>query len=221
MIKGAIFDVDGTLLDSMKIWNSMGERYLAQLGIQAKSGLGKILFTMTIDESAVYLKETYNLSATHAEIVKALKALVQNFYETEAPLKVGVKAALAYLSAKEIPMAVATASEREMIEAAFKRLGIEKYFKKIFTCSEVGAAKNQPLIFQKAGAWLGVLPQETLVFEDGLYAIQTAKRAGFLTIGLYDEVSQSDWPTIKNEADAVLEDMTNFEVFWENISEGR
>lgn len=110
---------------------------------------------------------------------------------------------------KNIPMAAATASDKEHIKAAFERLGLDGYFKRIFTCSEVGAGKRQPLIYERAAEYLGAKPEEILVFEDALYALTTAKNAGFHTAGVYDRFSENEQEAIRRQADIYLRDLTD------------
>lgn len=217
MIEGAIFDVDGTLLDSMAIWEDVGRRYLAKMGIGAEAELDRVLFTMTVKEAAEYIKEQYELQEDVDQIIKGLLNIVKDFYVYEAPLKPGVEAFLKELDNKQIPMAAATASEKEHIEAAFKRLGIDQYFKRIFSCSEVGAGKSQPFIYQKACGYLGTKPEETYVFEDVLYAIETASEAGFKTVGIYDRFSEKDQDKIREKVDIYLEDFHRSDRFWMGV----
>ncbi len=209
MIKAAIFDVDGTLLDSMGIWEDAGARYLRGIGIEPEEGLGEILFPMTIEEGAAYVKEHYGLSADISHIVQGVLSTVKNFYYEEASLKEGAKEFLKELYKKNIPMAAASSSEKKYIEAAFLRLGIRKYFKGIFTCGEVGKGKGDPLIYKTAGKCLGEKASETYVFEDALYAVCTAKKAGFRTVGVYDRYSQKDTEEIRNTSDIYMADFND------------
>ena len=155
MIKGAIFDVDGTILDSMGIWDEAGIRYLKSNGIEAPSDLGDTLFAMTITEAADYLKEKFALKETTDAIEQGILDTVKDYYYEEAPLKSKVVRILEILKRENIPMAVASSSEKAHIEAAFQRLGILKYFQVIYTCKEVGEGKSSPLIFEKACEELG------------------------------------------------------------------
>lgn len=201
MIKGAIFDVDGTLLDSMEIWEDVGVRYLNSIGIEAKPDLEKILFTMSIPEGIAYIKEEYHLVQQTDEIMEGILAVIRSYYEETAPLKEGVVGILEEMRERKIPMVVATSNNKEEVEAAFRRLKISDYFETIITCEEVGAGKTKPDIYLEAAKYLRTKPEETLVFEDVLHAIHTAKSAGFLVVGLYDEASKSDQEEIKKEAD--------------------
>lgn len=210
MIKGAIFDVDGTLLDSMGIWEDVGVRYLTRAGIAAEPGLGDILFPMSLEEGAAYVKRRYALPESEQEICSGVLEIVKDFYYQEAPLKEGALELLEELRQREIPMAVATSSDPDHIRAAFCRLEITGYFREIFTCSQVGAGKSSPLIYQKAAECLGTLPGETLVFEDALHAVQTARKAGFLVAGVYDSSSGQVQEEIRKWSDIYLNSLTEF-----------
>ena len=114
----------------------------------------------------------------------------------------------AVMRERGILMAAATASSREHVEAAFRRLGIDGYFGRIFTCAEVGAGKRYPLIYERAAGYLGAKPGEILVFEDVLYAVETAKGAGFHTVGVYDRFSAGETDKIKSLADVYAREFT-------------
>ncbi|MGF0034148.1 HAD family hydrolase [Bariatricus sp. SGI.154] len=217
MIKGAIFDVDGTLLDSTQIWDDAASRYLVQMGITPEPELGKILFPMSVKEGAEYLKKRYFLHQDCERIAEDVLRVVKDFYVNEAPLKNGAAEFLGQLADKGIPMVVATSSEKMYIRAAFERHNILKYFRKIYTCSEVGAGKSKPIIYHRAAEELGTIPEETYVFEDALHAIRTAADAGFRTVGVYDRFSEADQDAIRGLADVYLLNMTKLQDFWKQI----
>lgn len=212
MIKGAIFDVDGTLLDSMEIWEDVAIRYLKSIGVEAEPDLPEVMFTMSLPEGAAYVKEHYRLTRETDEIIQGVLDIIRKYYEETAPLKPGVTKILEELSRKRIPMTVATSNNKEEVEVAFKRLGIASYFSRIFTCEEVGAGKTRPDIYMKAAEYMGTRPEETVIFEDVLHAIRTAKKAGFLAVGLYDEASKADQEEIKKEADWYAKSMEGLDI---------
>lgn len=204
---GAIFDVDGTLLDSMPIWEDVSVRYLKSLGVAAESDLSQKLERMSVEEGAAYIKENYNLRESEEEIAAATLKIVEDFYYNEAPLKPGVREYLEKLREDKIPMVIATSSVRLHVEAALRRLGVLDYFDKIFTCSEVGEGKTRPLIYEKAGEYIGGEFRDIYVFEDAIHALETAKQAGFYTVAVYDPSAEKDWDRLREEADVSVTDM--------------
>ena len=114
-IDGVIFDVDGTLLDSMAIWEDAGARYLRSAGIEPAPDLGKILFPMSLDDGVAYVKREYHLEESEAELREAVLEQVEIFYKEEAPLKKGVRKLLEKMKEAKVPMIVATSSDKEQI----------------------------------------------------------------------------------------------------------
>ncbi|MCQ2508194.1 MAG: HAD family phosphatase [Dorea sp.] len=214
MLKGAIFDVDGTLLDSMPIWEDAGARYLKSIQVEPEEHLSEILWNMTIPEGAAYVKKQYHLSVTEEEIIAGIIGTVRTFYEEEATLKPGARAFLEDLRKRKIPMVIATTSNRSYLEAAFERTGIHEYFDRIFTCDEVGAGKTKPVIYQVAAEYLGFKPEEIFVFEDAEHAIMTAKQAHFQVVAIYDAASAHLEESIRENSDLYLKDFTETEAFW-------
>ena len=219
MIKGVIFDVDGVLLNSMPIWENLGDLYLRSLGVEAEKDLGEILFTMSLEEGADYLISQYGLNKTPEEIVEGLNREVRDFYAERVPLKEGVREFLYELNEKKIPMVIATSGDRKNTEAALRRLKVLNYFQGIFTCSEIGSGKNQPDIYLAAALQLDTEPAETWVFEDAYHAIRTAKSVGFKTAAVYDKANDKDLAQIWNTADIYLPEFTDFNIFWKRALE--
>ena len=131
MIRGAIFDLDGVLLDSMGIWEDLGARYLRAQGITPEPGLNAILFAMSMEQGAAYLKAHYPLPQSEAEIGDGIARMVADYYFYEVPAKPGAAALLAFLAERNIPMAAATSSPRTHVTQALRRLGLLPYLKGI------------------------------------------------------------------------------------------
>lgn len=191
-IEGAIFDLDGTLLDSMIIWDTVGEDYLLSLGIRPREDLREALKPMSLLQAAEYFKAAYGVEKTTEEIMDGINSIVEQFYISETVLKDGVADFLQKLARRKVKMCIATATDQYLVEAALKRCGILQYFTGIFTCSEVGHGKDEPVIYEKALEHLGTEKGSTLVFEDAVHAIETAKRAGFVVAGVFDKSEKQE-----------------------------
>lgn len=209
MLKGAIFDADGTLLDSMPIWQELGQRYLAIHGITAEQGLSDILYAMSLKESSRYLKGTYGLPDSVECITGKILAMLRYFYINEVALKEGVTDYLRYLYEQNIPMIVASSNDKAVLHRAFVRLQINGYFKDILTCSELNISKREPTIYLRAAQEIGTLPQETAVFEDVLHGIQAAKKTGFITVAIEDSSNSSEREQLSGTADYFIRDFTD------------
>lgn len=215
MITGAIFDADGTLLDSMQVWNEAGERYLRRFGMEAEPNLGGILSPMSMAQGAEYLKERYLKQLNQDQIIDGINSTIQEFYDHEVLLKYGVKQFLKAMKQCGIRMTVATSSDRCLIEKALERLEIVNLFDCIFTCTEVGAGKSKPDIYLAAMRYMNTERSDTWVFEDAFHAIQTAKQAGFRVVGVYDAASIDVVTQIKEISDLYLDELADFDAFAE------
>lgn len=194
MIKGVIFDVDGVILDSMSIWRNLGEQYLKSLDIEPDVDIIKNIQDKTLNEAVIYIKNRYNINRSVPEILNEIQKIIDDFYFNEVSLKDGVLDLLEHLSSKNIKITAASLSKRIHIEKAFERLGVLKYFDKIFTVEEVGKSKNEPDIYYAARDFMATATEETAVFEDSVYSITTAKTAGFYCFGVKDEAGgESQW----------------------------
>ena len=186
MIKGAIFDFDGTLVDSMFIWDTFGEDYLRTLGKEPKENLTEAFKTFTLEQAAEYYREHYGVTLSVNEIVDGVNEMVTKLYKTKVTLKDGVREFLEALKSQGVKMCVATVTDRPIVEDVLNRLGIRDFFFEIFTCAEVGYNKETPHIYRAALEVLGTKKDETVVFEDALHALITAKKDGFRVVAVYD-----------------------------------
>ena len=212
---GAVFDVDGTLLDSMSIWHQATIRWLARIGRKAEEDLDRVLFPMTIEEGAVYLCERYGLSESPEEVKEGILSLIRDFYEKEVLPKPGAGLFLARLKERGISMALASTNDRELIWPALTRLGLSGYFSFLLTAGETGEGKRGPGLFLEAARRLGTRPEETFVFEDALYAVRAAGQARFLTVGVYDAGSEADQEALRKESQIYLPGLDCWERFLE------
>ncbi len=206
-IRGAIFDVDGTLLDSMSIWDTIGADYLRSIGYKPKENLNEVFQNMSLAQAARYYQTEYGVALGTAEIMDGVNAMLERYYRLEAPLKPGAAALLERLGGSGVKLCVATATDRYLVEAALARCGILSCFGEIFTCNGVGHGKDEPYIFEAALRFLGTEKSETVVFDDALYAIRTAKAAGFPVAAVYDSHEKAQ-DQLRALADVYLEALT-------------
>lgn len=201
-LQSAIFDMDGTLLDSMHIWNDVGPKTLRSMGIEPAPDLGDRLMLMTFRDGAALCKEEYHLSETVEEIMDLTKARVRSFYETQVQPKPGIEKFLSLLKMEGVWMYIATNTDRDLVEAALKHTRLEGYFRGILTCGEVGIGKkDSPEVYERAMRRLRGNKKDTVIFEDALHAIRTAKAAGFRVCGVYDPSAEDDQEEIKSLSD--------------------
>lgn len=203
-IEYAIFDMDGTLVDSMWAWDTAADRMLKEMKITPKPEMREDIRPMTTAEVAYYMQEHYGLHLTPAELIDLFNRTMEGFYQNEAELKEGVPEFLEKLKQKKVGMCIATATDRYMAENALRRLGILHYFDFIITCTEVGKAKGDPLIFNKCIERSGSRREKTWVFEDSDFAIMTAKKAGYPVLGIYDRSSECFEESKKKNSDIYI-----------------
>jgi len=216
-IKCAIFDFDGTLFDSMFIWDSVGEIYLRALGKEPMPSMREDVRALSLYQSACYFRREYDLPLSAEEIMAGINQTIAHFYIHEVLPKPGVVDFLEQMKGAGIPMCIATASERCQIEAALSRCGMAHYFDAIFTCSEVGHGKDVPVIFRKAMEHFGADRSSTIIFEDAIHAIQTAKDDGFAVVAVFDH-SEKRQKEIRDLSDCYIADFEHTEAFWKFTS---
>ena len=218
MIKGIIFDLDGTLLDSMYIWDSLGEVYLSSVGIVPQNGLKEILRPLSLYQSACYLKKEYSLPFSVNKIIDDINKMVEDYYIKEVQLKPGVKEFLDKLKQRNIKCCIATLTDRYQVEMALKRCCINEYFVNIITSTEVGHGKDEPFIYREALKSLKCKKTEALVFEDAVFAAKTAKDDGFNVVGIYD-IHEKNNQEFMSLADFYLTNYYDTETFFEFVSQ--
>ena len=217
MIQGIIFDLDGTLFDSMFIWDTAGEVYLRSIGKEPEADLQKTLKPMSLLQSAQYIREKYDIPLSVEDIVDGVNRTVEGFYFHAVEPKPGVLAFLEELYRRNIKMCIATATDRYQVEAALQRCKMRHFFSEIFTCTEVGSGKDRPDIFRKAMEHLQTDRSNTAVVEDAYHAAFTAKQDGFMVVGVYDS-HESRQQELLQLADVFLPDYLHLNNFWKFAS---
>ena len=218
-LKCAIFDFDGTLFDSMYIWDMIGEVYLRSLGKEPKPSMREDIRALSLYQSSCYFKKEYAIDLSVEEIMAGINKTVENFYLHEVQPKVGVVTFLNQMKQQGIATCIATASEYDQIEAALQRCQMEHLFDAIFTCTEVGHGKDEPVIFRKAMEYFDAERNNTLIFEDALHAVKTAKKDGFKVVAVFDK-SEKRQAEIQQLCDCYITEFEHAEEFWQFVLEG-
>ena len=208
-LQSAIFDMDGTLLDSMPTWRELGPSFLKERGIPVTPEQLHTLRTMTDHEVIPYLQETCGLEMTTEQIMDEIIHRVRP--------KSGLEKFLSILKMEGVWMYVATATHRRLAEKALKTAGIDHYFRGIVTSAEAGTHKRDSAdIYEMAMRRLQSNKRDTVVFEDALHAIRTAKAAGFRVAGVYEATAEQDQPEIQRLCDYYIrsyEELVQSETF--------
>ncbi len=213
MIKAVIFDLDGTLIDSMGVWDKIVDDFLILRQIAVPEGISMEIKNLSFQQSAEYFINRFTLSETSSQLIDIWNEMAFREYTENIQLKDGVKEFLNRLQQEQIKMGIATATDRQLVEAVLKRYKILDLFQVIVTVGEVGAGKEKSDIFLRAAGGLDVKPDECIVFEDCLHAVKSAKTAGMKVWAVYDRFSAHEKPELELIADRYID---SFQV----ISEG-
>ena len=197
-IEGAVFDLDGTLLDSSWVWEKVDEKFLGDRGFQVPDDYVDEISPLGADRAAVYTIERFGLNEDKDDIVREWIEMAKKEYATEVVCKPYAKEFLEELHKLNIKMAVATSSDRELFMKTLEREGILKYFQKIVTVDEVERGKGYPDIYEEAARRIKVNPHKCLVFEDILAGVTGASLGEFNVVAVFDEKSKHNWEKIKS-----------------------
>lgn len=184
--KAAIFDMDGTLLDSMYIWRNLCREFLLRHNIDQDIDLDGKLGVISMRNALEYVINEFGLNVTADEAAQESWQIIKDYYLTRSQIKPGIIKILEYLKKNNIPCGIITATESGLVNAALEHAKLSGYFTEIFSCSDMQTSKRKPEIFYQMSEVLGAKPAETVVFEDALYAALTAKNAGYAVAAVYD-----------------------------------
>lgn len=211
-IKSAIFDMDGTLINSLIfwdiLWSELGKKYLNDENFRPTAEDDKAVRTLTMKDGMELIHKNYNIAESVEKLLEEVSASIVRFYSEIVELKSGVKEFLDFCYENGTKMCVASATATEFLKIALKRCDIEKYFSCIFSCADIGIGKEKPDIFLIAKDHLGTEISETWVFDDSAVAIDTAHKAGFKTVGIYDKFNYGQ-EEIKLTADIYIGENEN------------
>ncbi|MBR1699251.1 MAG: HAD family phosphatase [Bacteroidales bacterium] len=211
-IKGAIFDMDGTMTESMHLWIEIGRRYVEGLGIPVSPEQTEAMTHMLLEPMALYIQDQFGVTESPNKIIADINKMVEPGYFEEVQVKPGVVEFLTELQARGVKMVVATATDRYLTEACLKRTGLDGFFSAIFTCGEEHCTKRTSYIYDKARAFLGTEPEETYIFEDTYVSILGAVQSGCHVIAMADRWAEKKRPLIEETAEQFFETMEEIEV---------
>jgi HAD superfamily hydrolase (TIGR01509 family) len=209
-IKAVIFDVDGTLVDSMWIWKQVDIDFLERRKTELPVDLQKDIEGLSYTATAEYFKDRFNLPETVEEIKEEWREMADDLYENKIPLKSGVKELLQIIRNNNLKIGIATSNSRGLVETMIKKHEIGKYFDGIRTSCEVPRSKPFPDVYLQAAKDLGVDPKECLVFEDTIAGATAATAAGMRVIAVYDEISAESRAHLEQLAELYIMDFHEF-----------
>lgn len=191
-VKGIIFDMDGSLIDSMWMWPEVDRIYMEKYQLEMPENFHKVIEGMSYTETAQYFLDTFSekLTCTLEEIQEEWNEMTLELYRTKTPLKPGAGEFLERMREAGIPMGIATSNGRKLTEAALEGLKIRDYFLSVHTSDEVPKGKPAPDVYLLTAKEMGVAPSECLVFEDIPNGIMAGKCAGMKVCAVDDDFSR-------------------------------
>jgi len=204
--KAYIFDLDGTLLDSMGVWGQVDSDFLAKRGIAVPPDYMDAISSMTFHETAAYTIKRFSLTDNIEDLMREWNDMAAYAYAHTVRMKPHAKEFLITLRDSGAKLAIATSLSAELCAPVLRNNGIDNFFDVICRTDDVGHGKSHPDVFLLTAQKIGIPPQDCLVFEDILSAVKSAKSAGFCVCAVYDKTSENDWEQIKAEADYSIVD---------------
>ncbi len=210
-VKGVLFDLDGTLVDSMWMWKEIDIEYLGRFGISLPEGLQEQIEGMSFSETANYFQSHFPQITENIEEMKASwNRMAGEKYATKVFLKPGALGFLKYLKTHGIRTGIATSNSYELVHTVLSALGVEQYFDEVHTACEVGAGKPAPDIYLYVAKTLDILPEDCLVFEDICKGIMAGKAAGMRVCAVQDLYSKEAEEKKRAMADYFINDYRDF-----------
>ncbi|MDD3141963.1 MAG: HAD family phosphatase [Lachnospiraceae bacterium] len=204
-IDAVIFDLDGTLVDSMWLWPTVDEEFMKKYHLVKPDRFHEDMEGMSYTETSQFFKDIFNLEQSIEEIQKEWLEMTLQKYIEEVPLKPGAFDFIIELHSRKIKLGIATSNSRELVNATLKARNIEQYFTSVRTSCEVEAGKPSPAVYLKVAEDLNVIPSKCLVFEDVPKGILAGKNAGMIVCAIDDEFTRPQEKKKKQLADYYIQ----------------
>lgn len=201
MIKGCIFDLDGTVLDSSDAWDDVGEGSIKALGIEVKENLTETIKTFSLKQAAEYMQEHYLPHLSVDDIIQNAVDYVASKYNELLPLKAGVKEYLKKLYDQGYRLVIFTAGDATLTKNALVRLGVYDLFEEIYSTQTINMNKSDPASYQEVARRMGLNVDECVVYEDAYHGMESAKKAGFKVQVIYDKKNKDEFNQMIEIAD--------------------
>ena len=210
-ITGAIFDFDGTIFDSMHIWQGVKFQFFDRIGLFLTKEEKEEFKGLFLLESIKLANERFNLKMTEKEIYNEFFAMIKEKYLADTEPKNDIIEFLEKLKANGVKMGVATATGEIALTAVLEKFNMLHYFSEIYSTYTVGASKTEPKVYDVVLEKLGTEKETTWVFEDALYAAKTAKKAGYNVVGIYDK-SELEQEELKEFVDIYIHNYSELDL---------
>jgi len=208
-VKGVIFDLDGTILDSTWVWGQIDIDFLAKYGFEVPEDYAKAISAMGFGEAAKYTIERFQINRTVEEVMEEWNQMAMEAYKEKVSLKSGTKELLQWLTEEQIPFGVATSNNESLFGPCLKRNGVYDMFHSFTESSEVKRGKEFPDIYERAAEKLSRKPEECIVFEDIIPALKAAASGGFVTMGVWEPEGKYDKKEFQDACDFMVTDISD------------
>lgn len=199
-----IFDMDGTLLDSMPYWHRLGREYVLSKGIAVPPDFDKVIYSMDLNECSAYFHDELGINEEPGKIKQTVLDIIRRHYDQDIPMKPGMKRLVTREYRNQSRMCIFTSSEKSCVTGAMKRLGLLDYFEQIYTSYDINISKRSPESYLTICKMMGFEPEKTIVYEDVCHGVKAAKAAGCYVTAVYDEDSAGQWEEISSIADDTI-----------------